>query len=97
MEKICEILSCAVSNDHIVNEPIHLSCGHTICKTCIPNDANTFLNCSICLALNMKDLKLERTSRFASQLVQLNLPILFKKLEKTAENMLQEVKSKFFY
>ena len=30
-------LCCGLTNDHIVKEPITLSCGHCICKHCVPD------------------------------------------------------------
>lgn len=45
-----ELLTCAkpCSFVHIVKNPISISCGHSICKECIPlNDSHEF-NCRIC-------------------------------------------------
>ena len=40
-------LQCCLTNDHIVEEPISLSCGHCICKVCVKEPFNP--NCKICL------------------------------------------------
>ena len=32
MSKLFRELCCGLTNDHVVKEPISLSCGHSICK-----------------------------------------------------------------
>ena len=40
-------LLCASTNDHILKEPINLTCSHEICRSCIPKDVNKIV-CRIC-------------------------------------------------
>ena len=35
-------------NDHIVKEPIQLSCGHSICKKCFLIENRLTMNCAKC-------------------------------------------------
>ena len=39
-------LQCGLTNDHIVREPISLTCGHCICKKCVNDRAKII--CRIC-------------------------------------------------
>ena len=41
-----EYLICGLTNDHVVKEPISLSCGHCICTQCVPDQVN--IKCKIC-------------------------------------------------
>ena len=41
-------LKCGITDDHIVREPISLSCGHCICKNCVPDIQEANINCKIC-------------------------------------------------
>lgn len=49
---------CALSLDkHFLRQPIHMTCGHAICKQCLSNNANTqLLKCNICSQINKTDL-----------------------------------------
>lgn len=48
--KVDEILRCINNSsfDHYARDPINLSCGHSICKSCIPTNKNEKLKCFIC-------------------------------------------------
>jgi hypothetical protein len=48
--KILESLECALSTrlKHISINPIGLSCGHSICKKCIPKDQIADITCVHC-------------------------------------------------
>jgi hypothetical protein len=39
-------LQCGLTNDHIIEQPIGLSCGHCICKKCVPKQSK--IRCKIC-------------------------------------------------
>ena len=38
-------LYCGLTNDHVVKEPISLSCGHCICEQCVPDQVK--IKCKI--------------------------------------------------
>ena len=37
MNDLFSELHCGLKNDHVAKEPITLSCGHCICKQCVPD------------------------------------------------------------
>ena len=46
MSDLLRELYCGLTNDHVVKEPISLSCGHCICKKCVPDQVK--IKCKIC-------------------------------------------------
>ena len=46
MSKIFSELYCGLSNDHVVKEPISISCGHSMSKQCVPDQVK--IKCKIC-------------------------------------------------
>lgn len=66
-EAVLEIVECALSRDnHIASSPMTLSCGHVICKNCIPTDGSRFLKCNLCNEINDFSLNSSKES-FASR------------------------------
>lgn len=56
-EKAFKLLECAFSLDnHTSINPICLSCGHVICKKCIPSNGNYKLKCFKCDKINKLNL-----------------------------------------
>ena len=90
MSEILRQLYCALTNDHIVREPISLSCGHCICKTpCLTDQMR--IKCTIC---NL-DTKLENRveSIPIKNMIKSSLSPLFEELEKRATNEINSFKS----
>jgi hypothetical protein len=74
-------LYCGLSNDHIVKEPIILSCGHCVCKTCV-TDQNV-INCKICSkTTNNSELILDKESFSFKKMIRYYLSELFEDLDK---------------
>ena len=93
MSEIFRELYCALTNDHIVKEPICLSCGHCICKTPCLTDRNTF-KCKICnVEIDKSELKVDMESDRIKAMVKSHLSGLFEELEKTAEDEINSFKS----
>lgn len=62
-------ICCAFANDdHFIEKPIELSCGHLICQKCIPKENNEDLACQICGEKNEVDLNKAKKSYFSLQL-----------------------------
>ena len=40
MSALLRDLYCGLTKNHFVKEPIRLSCGHCICKKCVPDQVN---------------------------------------------------------
>ena len=88
LDEIFLQLNCALTNSHIVREPIHLSCGHCICKYCIPVVECAKIECQICGAVTNKSLKNESESILITAMVKFHLAGLYSDLEqKTCQEM----------
>ena len=106
MSELFNDLQCGLTNDHVVKEPNSLSCGHCICKMCVPD--KTIIICKICNAeTNRSELKvnvLNRVKKYLSGLfetesarfenrIKNNLSKLFDELEKRATDGISSYKS----
>jgi hypothetical protein len=77
-----ESVQCAISKDkHIVLCPLGLSCGHTICKKCIPQDPNGQILCVICNEINENNLSRSKELSGIKSLIKQNLNALFAMVE----------------
>jgi hypothetical protein len=85
-------LNCGLSNDHIVKEPISLSCGHCICKTCV-TDQNV-INCKICSkTTNKSELIWDKESFPFKKMIKYYLSELFEDLDKRTAHGISMLKS----
>jgi len=93
MSEILTQLYCGLTNDHIVREPISLSCGHCVCKTPCLTDQNR-IKCKICNVETEKS-KLENSveSTPIKLMIKSYLSPLFEELEKRATNEINSFKS----
>lgn len=86
------MLKCVRKDDHIVKEPVSLSCGcgHYICKDCIPDIGS--INCKICRnEIQLYDPK-ETEIASAKEIIKSSLNELFEDLEKHATDEIRKVK-----
>ena len=76
-------LTCAATNDHIVREPIHLTCGHCICRACLPYEENARILCKItdCGQITDKDLRNEKESILIKRMIKMCLTGLLNEIE----------------
>ena len=87
MSELFSDLKCGLTNDHVVQEPINLRCGHSICKKCVPDQ--TVIICKICnVETNRSELKVTVLNR-----VKNNLSGLFNDLEKNTNDQINTLKS----
>ena len=106
MSELFSGLQCGSTNDHVVKEPINLSCGHCICKLCVPDQ--TVIICKICNAeTSRSELKVNVLNRLKKNLsglfetvstlfqkrIKTNLSGLFDDLEKRATDEINKFKS----
>ena len=93
-EEIMTELKCAsLDHDHFVIKPITLpTCGHTICKTCIPKDANQGIKCKLCGFVTKQDLTEFKVSSAAQTLLKICIVDIFKLLERETSLKLNEIK-----
>lgn len=76
-----ESIQCCLSvNDHhFVQSPIGMSCGHYICKKCIPtNSDDPLVKCSFCNEINVNNLSKSRESSGIKTLIKVLIDSLFK-------------------
>ena len=87
-------LQCGLSNDHVVKEPISLSCGHCICKQCVPDIQEAKIKCKICsIETDKSELKVNIESVPIKNSIKRCLSGLFDDLEKRATDGINSFKS----
>ena len=92
MSELLKELFCGLTNDHVVKEPISLSCGHSICKQCVPGQVKII--CKICGEETAESkLEISTESAFAKRMIKSSLPGLFENLEKRVTNEINSFKS----
>ena len=98
MSDLLSELYCGLTKNHIVKEPISLSCGHCICKQCVPDQVN--IKCKICSEETDKSkLEINKESGLVKRMIKDSLFGLFEELEKRATNEINSSKSQinFFF
>ena len=92
MNDLLRKLYCSLTNDHVVKEPISLSCSHSVCKQCISDHFK--IKCKICgIETNKSSLKINTESAFVKRMIKSFLSGLFDELEKRATNEINSFKS----
>lgn len=88
---------CAVSDDkHFIRQPIILpSCGHSICKHCLPTEAN-FIKCKLCSEITNRDLSNDKEAISLKISFKRNLESLFHIIENRSKIQLDQLKSNYF-
>ena len=85
-------LNCGLTNDHVVKEPISLSCGHCICTQCVPDQVK--IKCRICsIETDKSQLEINTESVLDKTIIKSSLSGLFEELEKRATNEIKSFKS----
>jgi hypothetical protein len=88
------LLQCALSLDkHIVIQPLALSCGHSICKDCLPLNGNYKFNCLICEKQNKTDLYSCKESQTLKYLLKENVGYLLSNVHERLRSTLAHIKS----
>ena len=58
-DEILQVVECALGTDkHLLHNSIGLSCGHFVCKKCIPANNNFQFKCPKCNETNQNNLSL---------------------------------------
>jgi hypothetical protein len=74
---------CALSNDqHIINDPLVLSCGHNICKECLEKIGLESILCKICCEQTKRNLISDEKTKFIKESIQLNIESFLKIINK---------------
>jgi hypothetical protein len=87
------VFYCAIASDqHFLEKPLTLSCGHSICQQCIPNRSSPIVKCGICNEINHTDLTKVKESFVIKKLITVNLCELFGVLEERFYSSLESLK-----
>ena len=85
-------LKCGLTNDHIVREPISLSCGHFICRKCVNDQVK--IQCMICNEETDKSkFEMNKESALVKNSIKSCLSGLFDDLEKRTTDGINSFKS----
>ena len=92
---IFKLVECAMSSEpHFLECPLPLTCGHHVCKKCVPPNRNYQFKCLKCDRINQFDL----TKCHESDIVQFHLKHylvdLSKHIDEQIENEIEIFKSK---
>jgi hypothetical protein len=92
------ILECSKESffKHIVKHPLALSCGHIVCKDCLPLNEYIIIKCSKCGEFNENNLNKSKESPAAKRLIILSLENLFVFIREKLENELNKLKEANF-
>jgi hypothetical protein len=91
LRQLLEMIKCAVSDDeHIYKEPVSLSCGHYICRSCIPASDDK-ISCRICGDENINNLRSSKVSAIAQFSIQSNLEKLISLTKQELRNFFQQL------
>jgi hypothetical protein len=89
-------LKCAGFSDeeHFVQEPINLKCGHCICKKCI---ASSTMKCIRCGKTSDRDLRSDKESTTSKMLFKECISILFSEIQEQTNEEIIKIKSILIY
>ena len=91
-ENIYEVVECAYSQDkHLLHEAVALSCGHYICKKCIP-EANNKITCLKCKTINTNDLSTCKESQVVKYYMNNHLKDLTELIQDKISNEIEILK-----
>ena len=91
-EQLEDELKCALSDEeHFFIKPITLSCGHSACKNCIPDESNEEIKCKICDLVSEKSFS-KYVSKGAQHALNLCIGDIFQILDKETTDRLKELK-----
>ena len=79
------------SNNHFLNEPLELTCGHSACKQCIGKKKT--LSCTKCQTINTDD-GVFVESKASEVLIEMNVGDLLLKIEERFKISFESFKSK---
>ena len=86
---------CALSDDkHFIIEPITLAnCGHSVCKSCLPNGKLSSIKCAKCGIITNQDLSKIQVSKALKQTLKYFLGDMLAVIERETSAKLNSLKS----
>ena len=97
-DEIKESFICSLSKDkHLLEAPINLPCGHSVCKKCLPK--HTSPKCKSCGDVANIDLSAFKESYFINLAIKSSLDHLFTIIKTKTVEQISMIKRKirFFY
>ena len=86
-EKVYKSVQCALGkNDHILREAISLSCGHYVCKKCIPSENHFAFKCLKCGEVNSTNLSKCKESNLIGLIIENHIDDILKTLQDKIDN-----------
>jgi hypothetical protein len=83
-------LKCSL-DDHFIQEPIGLECGHCVCTKCIPVQACQEIKCLICEKTT--NIKNDNEIKNIKMMIEKCLPSMFTEIEKDTNEAISKFKS----
>jgi hypothetical protein len=91
-----EEFECVISVDrHFISHPITLSCGHHICKKCIP--LNNIVKCNRCKIITIRDINNDIESKLFKNAFKFSINELYSIIERSFAESLSRFNGKTFF
>ena len=72
-DKVLSVVECAIGRDgHLLDTALALSCGHFVCKKCVPATNNNQFKCIKCNETNQTNLSLSKESEMVKFYIENN-------------------------
>jgi hypothetical protein len=92
-EKLNEFYCIFSEQKHFLIDPVTISCGHSICKKCLPRENTTSIRCKICKRLVSYDANRIKVSRGFKEVLKCFKNEIFTVIEKEMCSKLNDLKS----
>jgi len=93
-DETLRVVECAFGTDrHLLQNALGLSCGHYVCKRCIPANNNNQFKCLKCNETNQTNLSLSKESEMVKFYMEKNLAGLSKLVNEKIEIEAEILKS----
>ena len=99
MNNIIKLAECSLAeNKHLIQIAISLSCGHHICKKCIPqNSNNSQIKCLKCGKINNIDLSKCEEADIIKALLESNIDTFYDSTCNSLNEEMKKYESMFFH
>ena len=99
MNTLLKLAECSLAEDkHLIQIAIGLSCGHHICKKCIPlNSNNSQIKCLKCGKINKTDLSQCEEAEIIKEVLEANIDMFYDSTCNLLNEEMKKYDSMFFY